>query len=107
MLSDLTLDVDADLEVDLDVEADLDVETDLEVLEVLPPLLACAKASDWKAVNANPMSATAIVVLIVFMIKKFKVNRCDNFATMRGKILHLSANTRGYPRPCTSCLTVF
>lgn len=59
LLSDLTLDVDADLEVDLDI------------LELLPPLLACAKASDWKAVNANPMSATAIVVLIVFMIKKF------------------------------------
>ena len=61
LLSDLTLDVDADL----------DVETDLEVLELPPTLLACAKASDWKAVNANPMSATAIVVLIVFMIKKF------------------------------------
>ena len=49
----------------------LEVDADLEVLELPPTLLACAKASDWKAVNANPMSATAIVVLIVFMIKKF------------------------------------
>lgn len=55
---------------DLDVETVLD-DDDLDELELPPPLLACAKASDWNAVSANPSSATAIVVLSVFIIKKF------------------------------------
>ena len=55
---------------DLDVETVLD-DDDLDEFELPPPLLACAKASDWNAVSANPSSATAIVVLSVFIIKKF------------------------------------
>jgi hypothetical protein len=54
---------------DFTVDVGLEVDVDLVVLE--PPLLVCAKASDWNAVSANPSSATAIVVLIVFIIKKF------------------------------------
>lgn len=58
-----------DVEVlDFVVDVCLVVDVDLVVLE--PPLRVCAKASDWNAVRANPISATAIVVLIVFMIKK-------------------------------------
>lgn len=73
------LDVDVDVDTDLEVEVDLEVVVVLEVVdgvdldgvEALPPLRVCAKASDWNAVSANPSSATAIVVLSVFMIKKF------------------------------------
>ena len=53
---------------DFTVDVGLEVDVDLVVLE--PPLLVCAKASDWNAVSANAISATAIDVLIVFIIKK-------------------------------------
>ena len=74
-----TVDLDVDVDTDLEVEVDLEVVVVLEVVdgvdldgvEALPPLRVCAKASDWNAVSANPSSATAIVVLSVFMIKKF------------------------------------
>lgn len=84
------LDDDVDEVFDLGVDVDLLVDADLEV----PPLLVCAKASDWNAVSANAISATAIDVLIVFIKKKFTVNRYGISATRHGKNLHLSANNR-------------
>lgn len=61
---------DCEDETVLDDDAGLEDDTDLDVLGPDPVLLVCAKALDWNAVSANPSSATAIVVLSVFMIKK-------------------------------------
>lgn len=57
--------------VDDDDDDDLDVDVDLEVPVPTPSLLVCAKALDWNAVSANPSRATAIVVLSVFMMRRF------------------------------------
>lgn len=50
---------------------DLDVDVDLVGPDPAPSLLVCAKALDWNAVSANPSRATAIVVLSVFMMRRF------------------------------------
>lgn len=58
---------DAEEERDTEVEREVEVERD----ELPEPVLLLVWASDWNAVNVNPKSITANVVLIVLIVKKF------------------------------------
>lgn len=60
-----------DTEVEREVVAEREVDVDVERDELPEPVLLLVWASDWNAVNVNPKSITANVVLIVLIVKKF------------------------------------
>ncbi len=60
-----------DAEEERDTEDEREVEAEVERDELPEPVLLLVWASDWNAVNVNPKSITANVVLIVLIVKKF------------------------------------
>ena len=60
-----------DAEEERDTEVEREVEVDVERDELPEPVLLLVWAPDWNAVNVNPKSITANVVLIVLIVKKF------------------------------------
>lgn len=60
-----------DAEDERDTEDEREVEAEVERDELPEPVLLLVWASDWNAVNVNPKSITANVVLIVLIVKKF------------------------------------
>ena len=60
-----------DAEEERDTEVEREVDVDVERDELPEPVLLLVWASDWNAVNVNPKSITANVVLIVLSVKKF------------------------------------